>query len=232
MTEPAVILKNAAVGYSRRAVLENVNASIAGGDSIGLIGPNGSGKTTLLKSIAGILPLIHGEIQFAGGARPPVGYVPQRESLEHAFLLSSLEVVLMGACGRVGPGRPMGHKERAFAFQCLERTGTAELARKPFAEISGGQKQRVLIARALMTSPELLLLDEPTAGVDHAATAAITELLRKLNAEGITILMVNHDAPVLRLICRTIWRVRDGKLQVGEPNAMLAPASLDQDSIE
>ena len=157
-----VILENVAVGYRRRAVLEGVTLRIGKGEAVGLLGANGSGKTTLLKTIAGILPTVKGEVQFGVSGRPTVGYVPQRESLDQAFMLSNLEVVLMGVCGRVGPGRFAGKGERKQAIECLERTGAANLAGKRFAELSGGQKQRVLIARALMAQPDLLLLVKPT----------------------------------------------------------------------
>jgi zinc transport system ATP-binding protein len=213
MPEAIVILKDLAVGYGRSPVLQNLNATIARGDSVGLLGANGSGKTTLLKTIAGILPPLAGEIQSARGERPVVGYVPQRETLDHAFLLTSLEIVLMGICGRLGPGKFVRKAEREWAVECLGRTGAENLGEKAFAELSGGQKQRVLIARALVARPDLLLLDEPTAGVDTAATNAITELLGKLNGEGVTIIMVNHDVPVLRRATRMIWSVRDGKVE-------------------
>lgn len=226
--EPEIILSNVAVGYGRRVVLEGVDAAVARADSIGLLGANGSGKTTLLKTLAGILPPLRGKIQFRNAIRPLIGYVPQRESLEHAFLISTLEVVLMGACGRVTPGRFLGKSEHEFALECLERTGTASLARKPFAEISGGQKQRVLIARALMARPEILLLDEPTSGIDPAATSAISELLQMLNSTGLTILMVNHDVPVIRNVARTIWWVRGAKLEIGATSAMLGSTAVEQ----
>ena len=227
-----VILENVAVGYRRRAVLEGVTLRIGKGESVGLLGANGSGKTTLLKTIGGILPTVKGEVRFGAGGRPTVGYVPQRESLDQAFMLSNLEVVLMGVCGRVGPGRFAGKRERAQAIECLEKTGAANLAGKRFAEVSGGQKQRVLIARALMARPDLLLLDEPTAGVDAAATAAITELLRNLNAEGMTVLMVNHDVPVLRSVARSIWWVADKKVETGTVSEMLRAERLEHVPID
>src|SRR5687768_10234097 len=103
MAEPLVILDHAAVGYSGRAVLREIETTITRGDSIALLGANGSGKTTLLKTIAGILRPISGEVRFGASDRPVIGYVPQRESIDQAFMLSSFEIVLMGACSRVGP---------------------------------------------------------------------------------------------------------------------------------
>jgi ABC-type Mn2+/Zn2+ transport system ATPase subunit len=226
-----ITLENLAAGYRRAPVLEGINATIATGDAIGLLGANGSGKTTLLRTIAGILPPLAGAVRFTA-ARPVIGYVPQRESLDQSFLLSNLEIVEMGLCGRVGPGRFLARIEREAARQALERTGAADLRQKRFAEISGGQKQRVLIARALVAKPDLLLLDEPTAGVDAAAVRAITELLQRLNVEGMTIMMVNHDLPVVRAVARTVWWVREGRLEQGRAGEMLNRERLEQLPVE
>ena len=224
MPEPLVILERVAVGYNGRPVLREVSATIFRGDAIGLLGANGSGKTTLLKMVAGVLRPLEGEVRFAetaGKARPVIGYVPQRESLDQSFLLSSLEVVLMGACAAVGPGRFLGRENREWAQRCMDRTGVGNLSTRRFAELSGGQKQRVLIARALVAKPDLLLLDEPTAGVDPEATKAIAELLQKLNAEGMTLLMINHDLPVVRRVARRIFWAKDSTLEQGTAGEML-----------
>ena len=222
MEDPLLRLERLAVGYGGQPVLSDLNAEIARGDSIGLLGANGSGKTTLLKTIAGVLRPLAGQVVFPSRLkRPVVGFVPQRESVEQPLLLSSLEVVVMGACGRVGPGKFLGAGERLRSVECLEQTGAGSLARERYAELSGGQKQRVLIARALMAKPDLLLLDEPTAGVDNAATKAIADLLLKLNREGITIVMVNHDLPVVRHVARQILWVRDGRLEQGDAAELL-----------
>jgi zinc transport system ATP-binding protein len=231
MAEPLVILERVAVGYNGRPVLTDVNATILRGDSVGLLGANGSGKTTLLKTIAGVLRPLDGEVRFASSvrsARPVFGYVPQRESLDQSFMLSSLEVVLMGACGTVGPGRFLGRKDRDWSRECMERTGSGNLRKRRFAELSGGQKQRVLIARALVAKPDLLLLDEPTAGVDPAATSAIAELLQKLNADGMTVLMVNHDLPVVRRVARRIFWAKDGALEQGIAGEMLSRERVEE----
>ena len=210
MGKPLIILERVAVGYSAAAVLRNVSEALAREDSVGLLGANGSGKTTLLKTIAGVLRPISGEIRFGAGARPVIGYVPQREAIDQAFMLSCLEIVLMGACGRVSAGKFLGRGEREFARECLKRTGADDLQNRRFAELSGGQKQRVLIARALMAKPDLLLLDEPTAGVDSVATEAIAGLLERLNRDGMTIVMVNHDLAVVQRVARRVWWAQDG----------------------
>lgn len=209
-----VELRDVAVGYNRHALLHGLNLPIARGSFTGLLGSNGSGKTTLLKTIAGILPPVSGEIRFL----PPavLGYVPQRDQLDSIYLFSAFEVALMGVCGRVGAGRRIGRTERERVHDCLRQTGADGFARQAFAELSGGQKQRVLIARALATQADFLLLDEPTAGIDATATQAIMELLVRLHREqGLTIVMVNHDLTTVRKAVGHIIWVQQGKLVQG-----------------
>ena len=219
-------LQGVAVGYDRHAVLAGLDLQIARGTFTGLLGTNGSGKTTLLKTIAGILPPLAGSVTFHAPA--VLGYVPQRDQLDSVFLFSAFEVALMGVCGRVGAGRGIDRTERERVQDCLRQTGADGFARERFAELSGGQKQRVLIARALAAQADFLLLDEPTAGIDAAATKAIMELLVQLHRErSLTILMVNHDLAAVRQTAQHIIWVRDGKLLQG-PTAEL----LQRDQIE
>jgi manganese/zinc/iron transport system ATP- binding protein len=222
-----VVLDRVAVGYGRQPVLEGVTLEIRAGSFVGMLGPNGAGKTTLLKTIAGILPPLAGKIAVTANEFH-VGYVPQRESLDPIFLFSSLEVVLMGLCGRLGPGQLITKRERALARQCLEKTGAADLAQKRFSELSGGQKQRVLISRALANTPNLLLLDEPTAGIDLAATETILNLLMGLRREGMTILMVNHDFAALRRAVDEVFWIHEGQAFHGPVNEMLNREHLEK----
>src|SRR5438874_4152227 len=147
MTEELVLtLEHVAVGYGRRLVLPDVNLRLERGSFTGLLGANGSGKSTLLKTLLGILPPLGGRfvLEPLNGRQPVLGYMPQRESLDPIYPLSSFEIVLMAACGRVGPGRFINKAERGFARQCLAETGASDLAAKLFSQLSGGQKQRVL----------------------------------------------------------------------------------------
>lgn len=230
MTDELLLtLENVAVGYDRRAVLSGVNLAFKRGTFTGLLGANGSGKSTLIKTILGILPPLSGHVTFGrpGGRETVLGYVPQRESLDPIFLLSSFEVVLMGVCGRVGPGRFTNKAEREWARHCLEQTDTAELAEKQFSELSGGQKQRVLIARALAAKPDFLLLDEPTSGIDVSVKQSIMELLRRIHQEQKqTILMASHDLPVVRRYVQHLVWLRDGKISEGAPEELLAPEKM------
>lgn len=210
---PWARLAGAAVGYDGKPVLSDLTLELPRGHFTAMVGENGSGKTTLLKTLAGILPPVGGRVELSGtnDAPPVLGYVPQRDSLDSVWPLSVFEVALMGTYGRLGAGRSAGEGERRLARECLAQTGAADLERKAFSVLSGGQKQRVLIARALATQPEVLLLDEPTAGIDPEATQAVMELLSRLHRERhLTLLMVNHDLPLARRHATDVLRVADG----------------------
>jgi len=227
----AISLEQVDAGYGREVVLAGVDLQIVRGRFTGLLGANGSGKSTLLKTILGILPPMRGRVELMPvEGRPAVrGYVPQRESLDSIHLFSAVEVALMGVCVRVGPGRRVGAGEKLFARQCLRETGVEDLATRRFSLLSGGQKQRVLIARALVTRPDLLLLDEPTAGLDAAATQSIMELLRRIHAErGLTVLMVNHDLSLMRRYAERVVWIHRGRLAQGDAGGLLSRAKIEE----
>jgi ABC-type Mn2+/Zn2+ transport system ATPase subunit len=231
MEKPLLILDRLAVGYESQVVLGDVNFALQAGSITGLLGTNGSGKSTLLKTILGILPPVSGRVVFgeSNGHAPILGYVPQREALDPVFLLSSFEVVLMGACGRVGPGRFVGRGERGWAHHCLREVGADDLSRQQFSQLSGGQRQRVLIARALATRPDLLLLDEPTAGIDANATQAILELLCHLHGEHrLAILMVNHDLTAVRKTVEQVLWLHQGKVLFGPVAELLSREKIEE----
>ena len=212
---PWARLADAAIGYDAKPVLRGLTLDLPRGRFTAVVGENGSGKTTLLKTLAGILPPVGGRVEFSGasGATPVLGYVPQRDGLDPLWPLSTFEVTLMGTYGRLGAGRGAGAAERQLARDCLAQTGAADLERKAFSILSGGQKQRVLIARALATQPDVLLLDEPTAGIDPETTQAVMEMLSRQHREQrLTILMVNHDLPLARRHATDVLRVADGKV--------------------
>lgn len=224
-------LEGVTVGYGRQAVLSGLNLTLRRGAFTGLMGANGSGKSTLLRTILGIQPPLAGRVRFQGAnGRPPIlGYVPQREALDAAFLVSGIEVVLMGACGRVGAGRFYPRAEKAWARQCLRDVEAADLAHHRFSELSGGQKQRVLMARALATRPDLLILDEPTTGIDAGTTRAILELLRRLHGErGLTVLMVNHDLPAMRRYVNDVIWIHEGRLLRGPVSELLRREKVEE----
>jgi zinc/manganese transport system ATP-binding protein len=172
----------------------------------------------------GLIPLAAGRVEhaFDRRARPP-GYVPQRETLDPIFPLTAFEVTLMGTYARLAPLRPVGRRRRELAARCLAQVGLAALSEQPFWALSGGQKQRVLIARALAVEPELLLLDEPTAGIDPAAEASIMEAITQLNREqGLTVVLVTHHVRLVRSLVRSVIWVENGVARKGATDEMLA----------
>lgn len=178
------------------AVLESVSLAVPPRDFLGIIGPNGGGKSTLLKIILGLLTPQRGTVRVFGRrpmqARSRIGYVPQHAGMDPSVPASVLDVVRMGRLHRSRWGSTFSREHTDAAMAALEQTGTAALARRSVGQLSGGQRQRVLIARALASDAELLLLDEPTAGVDAAAEQSLTGLLKSLN-ERLAIVMVSHD---------------------------------------
>lgn len=229
----AVIIKlsDLAIGYDRRALASGLKFELKRGSFTGLLGSNGSGKTTLIKTLLGILPPVAGSIEtFPGeGGRLRIGYVPQRETLDPVYLFSAFEVAQMGLYGEFGPLRRLNPEARNRVFRALDRVGAADLAQRRFSELSGGQMQRVLIARALVADPELLALDEPTAGIDADAAKAVGELLAELHKKvGITILMVNHELHWMRQLANELIWLRDGEAVQGGVDELLSPERIEQ----
>lgn len=229
MSEALITLDNLAIGYDSRPVLSGISLTIARGSFTAVLGANGSGKSTLLKTLLGLLPPVSGRLEVAGAAGgPPVfGYVPQFLQFDPLFLLSGFDVALMGVYRRVGPGRFVPASERALVRECLVATGADEFAGQRFARLSGGQKQRVLIARALATKPDVLVLDEPTAGVDAAATQALLAFISQLHEERkLTILLVTHDLPLVRRHAQHVIWLHEGKVFSGTAAELLRPEHL------
>jgi len=194
-TENHIEIRNVFFSYEKEVILENVNISIRKGDFAGIVGPNGGGKTTLLKLILGRLKPDRGEIKVFGNDPKKsylrIGYMPQHAYLDMLFPVSVMDVVLMGRLGRRFGGR-YSKKDRQAAETALEEMKIISMAERHFSELSGGQRQRTLIARALCSEPELLLLDEPTANVDPEVEETFFDILKNLNKR-MTILIVSHD---------------------------------------
>src|SRR5215471_15989246 len=216
-------LRNLSLGYDGRPVLEHLSLTIERGEFLALLGPNGAGKTTLLRGILGLIPVLAGHIEYGfDRLTHPPGYVPQRETLDPIFPLTVFEVVLMGTYARLAPLQRVSRGERRLATTCLEQVGLADLAGRPFWALSGGQKQRVLIARALAAEPEILMLDEPTSGVDPGATAAIMHLISSLNRDqGLTVVLVSHHLRLVRSLVHSVIWIEGGRVTKGPTEAML-----------
>lgn len=186
--------------------LEDASLRIEADDFLGVIGPNGGGKTTLLKILLGLLEPQKGSVKVFG--KPPakvrerIGYVPQHASIDPSVPATALDVVLMGRLRLSSWGATFGRVHTSAAEEALALTGTLDLAQRPIAELSGGQRQRVLIARALAAEAELLLLDEPTQGVDLHREREVLELLERLNAT-MPIVMVSHDVHLVAAHLKT-----------------------------
>ena len=221
-------LRDVSLGYDGRVILERLSFAVECGECLALVGPNGAGKTTLLRGILGLIPVLAGQIEYGfDRSTSPPGYVPQRETLDPIFPLTVFEVVLMGTYGRLALLRPVGRRQRQLAADCLGRVGLADLANRPFWALSGGQKQRVLIARALAVEPRILLLDEPTAGVDPGAATTIMDLVSGLNRDqGLTVVLVSHHLRLVRSLVHAVVWIEAGGASKGATEVMLAPERI------
>jgi zinc transport system ATP-binding protein len=196
MSQPIVQVEHVFFGYGKQTILENICLDIREGDFTAMIGPNGGGKTSLLKLILGLLKPVSGKISVMGN--PPsksshlIGYVPQNVHINQRFPISAVDIVLMGKLEPHKRWARYTRQDRKEAMQALERMEIDAYADRRIGDLSGGQRQRVFIARALVTRPKLLLLDEPTASIDTRGQTDFYRLLMKLNTDT-TILLVSHD---------------------------------------
>lgn len=193
---PVIHCADMSFAYDQKPILEKVNLNVPEGDFVSVVGPNGSGKTTLLRLALGLLKPTAGRIEVFGKspdqARGRIGYVPQHPRLDPLFPVTALDVTLMGRLGRTRPFGSWLRGDRNKAMESLAEVGLADHHDQHFASLSGGQKQRVLIARALAGDPQMLLLDEPTAGLDAHVEESFYRLLQSLN-KSLTIVLVSHD---------------------------------------
>jgi ABC-type Mn2+/Zn2+ transport system ATPase subunit len=194
---PAVDVRHISAGYNTHAALEDVTFSIEQGCLAGLVGPNGSGKSTLLRVLLGLHKPWRGEVRILGQRRSPkrgrIGYTPQSELVDWSFPVTALDVVLMGRYAKLGLVRWPGRRDREVAMASLERVHLADLAQRQIGELSGGEQRRMLIARALAQEAELILLDEPLAGLDATAQHDLLRLLEELRKENKTLFVSDHN---------------------------------------
>ncbi len=230
MSEPILKFKNASLGYGSRAVLTGVDFEVHPGAFVGILGHNGSGKSTILRTLLGLIAPLKGEFSAHGRdfGRPRYGYVPQKEKLDPIYPLTAYEVAAMGTYRRLELFRRLrGLDHESIISRCLKQCGALELSGRRYSDLSGGQKQRVLIARALAAEPELLVLDEPLAGIDVTTQTALLKLFAHLKEQqNLTILMVSHRIQREKGLFTHVAWVDAGKVEVGSAGEMLSESKL------
>jgi zinc transport system ATP-binding protein len=224
----AVELRRVAFAYGQGPpVLEQIDLAIGGGEFVAIAGPNGGGKTTLLRVLLGLerptagQALLFGEPAHRFSRRAELGYLAQRSQLGVDAPTTVLEVVGAGRLARSGLLGPLPRRDRAIVDEAIARVGLDELAHVPIARLSGGQQQRAFIAKALAAEPSLLVLDEPTTGVDVGSQEALAELLQRLHEElGVTVLYVSHEFGAVERFVERLVLVRGRILFDGAPSAL------------
>ena len=225
MPDPIITLESLAIGYDGQAVLSGISLAVTRGSFTAILGANGTGKSTLLKTLLGLQPVIGGQIKISLPAT--FGYVPQAIQFDPLYPLTGCDVALMGVYGRVGPMHFPSRAEKDFVRECLHATAATEFAQRKFSQLSGGQKQRVLIARALATKPDILVLDEPTAGVDVKATHALLEFISQIHEERkLTVLLVTHDLPLVKKHAQQIIWLHNGEVLHGSVAELFTPQRI------
>ena len=230
---PFVELEGVGVSYGEVRVLDGINLTVEPGDFLGIIGPNGSGKTTLLRVMLGLLEPQEGSVRLFG--QPPsafrewrrLGYVPQRAALDPSLPVTVQEVVASGLVASLGLLERIGRAQRSRVTDALARVGMEAHARARIGALSTGQQQRVLIARALCSDPELIILDEPTGGVDPEAQTSFYAMLHHLNREReVTLVLVSHDIGVVAKEVTKLACLNRRLIFHGRPGDFLSDAAL------
>jgi zinc transport system ATP-binding protein len=223
MTDPVVTVSDGAVELGGRPVLRGIDLVVPQGEVLAVLGANGSGKSTLVRTMLGLVPTCRGEVRLFGtplddfGDWRRIGFVPQRAGAGSGVPATVREVVAAGRLSRRRPFLPSRREDRAAIEDAIDAVGLREKARDGVATLSGGQQQRVLIARALAGVPDLLVLDEPTAGVDVQSQQAFADALSTLVARGATIVLVAHElGPLGPLVDRAVV-MRDGRVAYDGP---------------
>lgn len=231
---PVVELTGASVGYDDQPVVRDVDLRVLPGEVVVLLGPNGSGKTTVVRGILGLARLHAGSVRLFGTpaaafrARGRIGYVPQRHTVGGGVPSTVREVVSSGRLSHLGLTGRLRAADRAAVERALDTVDLVQQARHPVGELSGGQQRRVLIARALASEPDLLVMDEPTAGVDLSHQAALAETLDRLTRRQVTLLLVAHEVgPVAPLVTRAVV-MQEGRVRYdGPPGPVLGGPGHD-----
>ncbi len=236
MNDSVIEIKNLSFGHGRRCVVQDFNAVIREGEYIGIIGCNGAGKSTFLKTLRGLLPKIGGTVCYSG---LDMDSLPEREfakrvaylqqHVELGFGYTAKEIVLTGRYPYMKWWERESKEDEALALECMEYTGTADLADRPVNEVSGGQRQRIFLAKVLAQQTPILFLDEPTAGLDMVYQEEIFRFAKALSEKGKTILMVAHELNLAAKYCDRIFLLGEGKLLAdGTPDEVFTEPLLSR----
>jgi len=223
VSAPVVELRGATFGYAAGPVVENLSLTVGAGEVVALLGPNGSGKSTVVRGALGLSEHLGGTVSLFGKPldrfddRDRIGYVPQRHTMSGSVRSTVREVVATGQLAQRPWWRRAGAEDRRTVLDALRTVGLADRADTDVATLSGGQQRRVLIARALVARPEVLLMDEPTAGVDAASQHVLAEVLQRLAATGVTMVVVTHELAALRGIVDRIVELDAGRISFDGP---------------
>lgn len=202
-----ISIKDLTFKINNREILSNINLDIHKGEFAAIIGPNGAGKSTLIKIILGLIKGFEGKISIEGKPHTEwlkeniIGYLPQKEFFDRSFPATVIDIVLMGLAGKVGLFKRFTKKDYEQAINALKKVDMQSMINANIGELSGGQYQRVLLARALVSDPDYIFLDEPEAGVDRKTIESFYNILVSLNKEGKTILLVSHDINIITKYC-------------------------------
>ncbi len=225
MSPPLISLTGVSFGYGRTAVLQDVTYAVQRGEFTGIVGPSGSGKTSLLRLLLGTVKPGRGTLERSPGTA--VSYVPQLESVNWSFPVTVAECVLMSRRTKSWSPRPT-RGEQAEVAAVLERLGIAELAGRHIRELSGGQQQRMFLARALLRTPDLLLLDEPTSGVDVQTRHEVLHLLGELNQDGLAVVLTTHDLNGIASHLPHLIALQRRVIATGTPEQVIVPDVLER----
>ncbi len=217
--KPLIELKDVSIGYLNEGFSKSINLSIQKGEYWGIIGPNGGGKSTLIKTILGLIPQVSGRIDYRDNM--VFGYVPQTEIFDRIFPTSVYEIVMMGRHGRIPVGRRPRQSDRDIVENSLDKLEISHLKNRPFRSLSGGEKQRALLARAIAGTPDILILDEPTASVDVRGETEIMKHVERVREESkLTVLMVSH-------FLNTVSRFADHVMVIDKDNGIFKAGIKD-----
>lgn len=237
MAKTIIRFDHATFGFSDVIALQDISLEITEGEFVGVIGPNGSGKTTLCRAVLGLMPPLGGSLQIFDCAceelrchhRARIGYLPQKGMLDKNFPITVLEAVMMGRYGALGLFNRPSKRDRDIALEALSHVGMEDRRNTALGHLSGGQQQRVFIARALAQQPDVLLLDEPTTGIDITTQHSVLDLIRHLHRDlKLTILLITHDINMIRSSVDRLVLLKTRLYAAGPPEEVLRPDVLRQ----